>query len=148
MSRNYRLVWVPPVFVILLFVLACSSMKLTPQGRIVKDTYTRTFAAEFASFHPRLNTALQDYARSHQGSAFQVVRLGGNSVVIQGRYRRDGGADRFSATLTAKPSGKQKTEVQIRISSSSPEAPSETLDRAAKDLFRIVETGTGVAAGN
>lgn len=143
--RNYQIVLFLFGFLIL---VSCASIKLPPQGGIVKETYTRTFAAEFTSFHPRINTALQGYAQKHKGNAFQIVRLGGDSVVIQGRYKRDGDADRYFATLTAKPSGKQKTAVQIKISSSSGDVARETLERAAADLFRIVETEAGVPAVN
>jgi hypothetical protein len=145
---KYRLSWVFTAGVALLLLVSCSTMKFTAQGTIVKDTYTRTYGAEFTSFHPRINTALQDYARTHKGNAFQVVRLGGDAVVIQGRYKRNGDAGGFFATLTAKPSGRQKTAVQIKISSSNPEAPGESLESAADGLFRIVEAGTGVPAGN
>ncbi len=136
-----------PFLFSLLVLLSCSSAKLTPQGRIVKDTYSRTYAVEFTSFHARINNALQDYARKHKGNAFQVARLGGDAVVIQGRYKRDGEADRFFATLTVKSEGKQKTAIHIKLSSSNPEAASEYLAAAAADLFRIVETGAGVPAG-
>ncbi len=161
----------------LLIVISCSTVKLPPQEKtvqersprektspektasertaqekiapekIAKDTYTRTYDAEFTSFHARIHNALQDYARTHKGNAFQVARLGGDAVVIQGRYKREGDADRFFAVLTVKPAGKQKTTIQIKISSAATQAAGEYLEAAAADLFRIVENGSGVSAG-
>ncbi len=142
-----------------LILNSCSSLKMAPQGNVIqekviqekviqenviKDTFSRTYSAEFTSFHPRINTALQDYAQKNKGNAFQVVRLGGDAVVIRGRFKRDSDSDRFFATLTAKPSANQKTALQIKISSSKAEASTAYLEKAAEDLFRIVEIGSGI----
>ena len=132
------------VLILLTLFCSCSSVKFTPGGRIVKDTYSKSYPTDFLSFHPQINTALQDYARTHKGNSFQVARLGGDAVVIRGRYQRDGEPDRFFANVTATPAGLSKTSVQIKISATNPEASSETLERAAGELFRIIETGTGI----
>jgi hypothetical protein len=96
------------------------------------------------SFHPRVNSALQDYARKQNGSSFQVTRLGNDAVVIQGLYQGEQEQDRFPSKITVKPAGPGKTRVEIKISSSESKIYSEDLKEVARDLFQIIETGTGV----
>ncbi len=134
------------LLILLAMLYSCSSLKFTPEGKIVKDTYSKSYGTDFLSFHPQINAALQDHARTHKGNSFQVARLGSDSVVIRGRYQREGDPDRFFANVTAKPAGPRKTFVEIKISAANPEASSATLERAAGELFRIIESGAGIRA--
>lgn len=140
----YGRVYLASILTIFLLICSCASLKITPEGRIFKDTFSRTYSMEFRSFHPKANTALQEYARKHKGNSFQIMRLGSDAVVLQGRYKREADTDRFFATITAKPAGAKKTSTEIKISSTNPEASSEYLEKAAGELFRIIEKGAGV----
>jgi hypothetical protein len=97
------------------------------------------------SFHPRLNSALQDYAKNHKGNSFRVVLLRNDAVIIQGFYKGEQGQDRLPATITAKPAGPGRTRMEIKISSSDSKIYSENLKEVARDLFQIIEKETGVS---
>jgi hypothetical protein len=108
----------------------------------VGDIFSRTYAVPFQSFHPRLNSALQEFAREHKGNSFQVLRLGSDGVVIRGIYQRDWDQARFFITLRVVPLGPDRTRSEIQISSSRPGTSSETLAMAAGELFQIIEDRT------
>ena len=96
------------------------------------------------SFHPKLNSALQDYAKTRGGNSFQVTRLGNDAVVIQGIYKGEQEQDRFPSTITAKSAGPGRTRMEIKISSSDSKIYSDHLKEVARDLFQIIEKETGV----
>jgi hypothetical protein len=126
-----------------LSIYSCASLGIVPDGKIIRNNFSRTYNVDFAYFHPRLNLALQDYAQRYKGNSFQVVRLGSDAVIIRGLYQGDQDRGRFPTFITIKPMSPQKTWMEIKISSSNPEASAEYLERAAKELFQIVEKGTG-----
>ncbi len=99
---------------------------------------------DFMSFHPRLNSALQDYAKTHKGNSFRVTLLKNDAVIIQGFYKGEQEQDRLPSTITAKPAGPGKTKMEIKISSSDSKISSEYLKEAARDLFQIIEKETGL----
>jgi hypothetical protein len=127
---------------IFLSIYSCASLR---EWKIVRDDFSRTYSVDFMSFHPRLNSALQDYARKQKGSFFQVIRLGNEAVIIQGLYKGEQEQDRIPATITAKPAGPEKTRMEIKISSSDSKIFSEYLKEAARDLFQIIEKETGAS---
>jgi hypothetical protein len=126
---------------IFLSIYSCASLREWIIGR---DNFSRTYAVDFMSFHPKLNSALQDYARKQKGGSFQVIRLGNDAVIIQGFYRREQEQDRFPSTVTAKSAGPGRTRMEIKISSSDSKIYSEHLKEFAGDLFQIIEKETGV----
>jgi len=111
---------------------------------IPADKFSRTYGLDFMSFHPKLNSALQDYAKSHKGNSFQVTHLGSDTVIIQGFYKGGQYPGPLSTTITVKPAGPRGTWVEIKISSTDPKISSEYLKEAARDLFQTIEKGTGV----
>lgn len=110
---------------------------------IPADKFSRTYGLDFMSFHPKLNSALQDYAKRHKGNSFQVTHLGSDTVIMQGSYKEGEYQGPLSTTITVKPAGPRKTWVEIKISSTGPKVSPEYLKEAAGDLFRIIEKGTG-----
>ena len=125
-------------------IYSCASLKGVLVDRIVRDSFSRTYSVDFMSFHPKLHMALQDYANKHRGSSFQVIRLGNDGVIIQGIYKGERDQDRLSTAITAKPAGPERTSMEIRISSSNPDASPKSLEMAAQELFRVVEKETGL----
>src|SRR3989304_9233718 len=111
---------------------------------IPADKFSRTYGLDFMSFHPKLNSALQDYAKRHKGNSFQVTYLGSDQVILQGLYIGKQYQGRLSPMITVKPAGPSRTWVEIKISSTDPNIFSEYLKEAARDLFQIIEKGTGV----
>jgi len=111
---------------------------------IPADKFSRTYAVDFMSFHPKLNSALQDYAKRHEGNSFQIALLGSEAVIIQGLYKGERYQDRLSTTITVKPAGPGRTWMEIKISSNDPKIFSEYLREAARELFQIIEKGTGI----
>jgi len=123
------------------FLLACSCalLKVAPEGRFVKDHFSRTYPVDFAAFHPKINLALQDYAKSHKGNSFQVLRLGSDGVIIRGLYKGERDPERISTTITAKPVPPKNTRVEIKFFLNNMPGSSDSLERAAIDLFRLIE---------
>jgi len=99
---------------------------------------------DFMTFHPRLNSALQDYAKNHKGNYFRIALLKNDAVIIQGFYKGEQEEDRIPTTITAKPAGPERTRMEIKISSSDSKISSKYFREAARDLFQIVEKETGV----
>lgn len=128
----------------LLLICSCASIKAALDRGTPQDKFSRTYSVNFMSFHPKLNAALQDYAKKRKGNSFQIMRLGSDAVVIQGLYKGEGDGHRFSTIITVKPAGPHKTWMEIKMSSKDPESSSESPEIAAKELFRIAEKGTGV----
>jgi hypothetical protein len=94
--------------VIVLSIYSCASLR---ERIIGKDHFSRTYAVDFMSFHPRLNSALQDYAKTHQGNFFRVALLKNDAVIIQGFYKGEQEQDRIPTTITAKPAGPERTKM-------------------------------------
>jgi hypothetical protein len=127
--------------VIFLSIYSCASLR---ERIIGKDHFSRTYAVDFMSFHPRLNSALQDYAKTHKGNFFRVALLKNDAVIIQGFYKGEQEQDRIPTTITAKPAGPERTRMEIKMSSSDSKISSEYFKEAARDLFQIIEKETGV----
>jgi len=135
---NFRKLTVFSCVVIFFSVYSCVPLWV-PAGK-----FSRTYGLDFMSFHPKLNSALQDYAKEHKGNSFQVSHLGSDKVVIRGFYKGKPYQGPLSTTITVKPAGPGGTRVEIKISSTDPKISSEYLKEAAGDLFQIIEKGTGV----
>jgi len=138
---NCRRIPVFPFLVIFLWVYSCASL---PPWKIGRDHFPRTYAEDFKTFHPKLNSALQEYAKRHKGNSFQIARLGSDAVIIQGIYQGERDQGRYATTITIKPAGAGKSRAEIKISARSPGASSTNLEEVARDLFRTIEKGTGV----
>ena len=106
-------------------------------------TFSRTYPIDFASFHPKANSALQDYARTRRGNSFQISRLGSDEVVLKGVFLREGTQERYSAILTIKPSGPQKSQLEIKVGAAAEAGSSANLEAAAKEIFLIIEKSAG-----
>jgi hypothetical protein len=137
-KSNFRGRTILPRMVIFLLVGSCIPFW------VPADKFSRTYGADFMSFHPKLNSALQDYAKSHQGNSFQVTYLGSDQVILQGLYKGKQYPGRLSPMITVKPAGPRRTWVEIKISASDPKISSEYRKGAARDLFQIIEKGTDV----
>jgi hypothetical protein len=127
---------------LLIFLSSCVPRGMVPGAP--GDLFSRTYAVPFQTFHPQLNSALQEFAREHKGNSFQVLRLGSDGVVIRGLYQRDWDQARFFITLRVVPLGPDRTRSEIQISSSRPDTSSESLAMAAGELFQIIEDRTSV----
>ena len=137
-KSNFRGRTILPRMVIFLLVDSCIPFW------VPVDKFSRTYGADFMSFHPKLNSALQDYAKGHKGNSFQVTLLGSDTVTIQGFYKGEKYRGPLSTTIAVKPGGPRRTWVEIKISSRDPEISPKYLKEAAGDLFQIIEKGTGV----
>jgi len=107
------------------------------------DTFSRTYPMEFASFYSQANSALQDYARTRKGNSFQISRLGSNEVVLRGIYLREGTQERYSATLTVKPAGPKRSQLEIKVAPAAEASSSGNPEAAAKEIFLIIEKSAG-----
>jgi hypothetical protein len=110
------------------------------------DTFSRTYPIEFSSFHPRANSALQDYARTRKGNSFQISRLGSNEVVLRGIYIREGTQERYAATLTARPAGIKQSQLEIKVNPATETNSSGNPEAAAQEIFLIIEKSLGTRA--
>ena len=137
--------------VLCLLFISCATIKILPEGksipeeRTIKDKYSRTYSMDFSSFHPRMNSTLQEYAQKHKGNSFRVVRLGSDGVMIRGYFKSEKNQERFSTEMAVKPAGQKKTILEIKLSTSHPQWAPDFLEKTYQDLFQIIEQGTGVA---
>ncbi len=115
--------------------------------KTLKDRYSRTYSMDFSSFHPKMNSALQEYAQKHKGNSFRVVRLGSDGVMIKGYFRSEKNGERFSAEISVKPGVEKVTRLEIKLSAPALKMEAGFLERACRELFQIIEQGTGVAPG-
>ena len=130
-----------PCLAMLLWIYSCASLR---EWKIGGDVFSRTYAEDFMFFYPRLNSALQDYAKRHTGNSFQITHLGSDAVIIQGIYQGGGDQRRYSTTITIKPAGAGKSRTEIKLSAKSLKGSSKGLEEVARDLFQIFEKGAGV----
>lgn len=100
---------------------------------------------DFTSFHPKLNSAIQEYAQRHKGNSFRVVRLGSDGVMIRGYFKSDKQQERFSTEITVKPAGQKKTRLEIKLSANNPTVSPDSFEKASQELFQIIARGTGVS---
>lgn len=140
------------VLVALLCCAGCGPLKIvpsreTPRGESPReeprrDPFSRTYNLDFASFQSRLNTALQDYAAKNRGNSFRVALLGSKEFILRGRYRK--GEEVFPLKIIARPAGARSSRMEIQFQASNPAAAPAALEKAAAELFRIVEKGAGL----
>jgi hypothetical protein len=128
-----------------LLLNSCATLKILPEERTLKDKYSRIYSMDFSSFHPKVNSALQEYAQKHKGNSFRVVRLGSDGVMIRGYFKSDKNQERFSAEMAVRPAGQKKTDLEIKLSAPNPKLASDFLEKAYQELFQIIEQGTGIA---
>ena len=130
--------------VLLLFSNSCASLQILSEERPVKDKFSRTYSQEFASFHPKVNSALQEYAQKNKRNSFRIARLGNDGVIIRGYFKSDKYQERFSTEIMVKPSGQKKTRLEINFAVNNPNVSSDSLEKASQEIFQIIEKGTGV----
>jgi len=110
------------------------------------DKYFRIYPMDFFSFHPKVNSALQEYAQKHKGSSFRVVRLGSDGVIIKGYFKGGRNQERLSMEMAVKPEGQKRTRLEIKLSNPNRKTDGDSLEKAYQELFGIIEGGTGVRA--
>jgi hypothetical protein len=108
------------------------------------DKYFRIYPMDFSSFHPKVNSALQEYAQKNKGNSFRVVRLGSDGVIIKGYFKSERNQERLSAEMAVKPDGQKRTRLEIKLSNSNSKMGGDSLEKAYQELFGIIERGTGV----
>jgi hypothetical protein len=108
------------------------------------DKYFRIYSMDFSSFHPKVNSALQEYAQKHKGNSFRVVRLGSDGVLIKGYFKSDRNQERFSTEMAIKPAGQKRTHLEIKLSNPNLKMDANSLEKAYQELFGIIERGTGI----
>ncbi|MBP1714276.1 MAG: hypothetical protein H6Q42_2479 [Deltaproteobacteria bacterium] len=113
------------------------------QKIVPPDSFSRTYPVDFAVFHPKANSALQDYARTRKGNSFQISRLGSNEVVLRGVYLREGTQERYATTLFVRPAGPKQSQLEIKMGPAAEGAPSGNPEAAANEIFLIIEKSAG-----
>jgi hypothetical protein len=124
---------------VLLWLYSCAPLITLPPGKSRIDPFSRVYPVPLQDFHPRLNQALQKYAKEKPGNTFQVVRLGNDMVVIRGYYQKDPQQARLPVVITTKPGGEHRTKLEINPQVSQSGVPEAT----AGELFQIIEKETG-----
>ena len=74
--------------------------------------------------------------------------MGNDRVVIRGLYKGEREQARFPATITVEPAGREKTLVEIKISTGSPGISAENIEKAAREIFHIIEKETGIPSSD
>jgi hypothetical protein len=128
---------------LLLFFNSCATLQDLSVEKPIKEKFSRTYSRDFASFHPQVNSALQEYAQKHKGNSFRIARLGSDGVIIRGYFKSGNHPERFSTEITIKPAGKKKTQLEINFSTIPPHVSSNPAEKASQEILRVIEKGTG-----
>ncbi len=108
------------------------------------EKYFRIYPMDFSSFHPKVNSALQEYSQKNKGNSFRVVRLGSDGVIIKGYFKSERNQERLSAEMAVKPDGQTRTRLEIKLSNPNSKLGGDSLEKAYQELFGIIDRGTGV----
>jgi hypothetical protein len=127
----------------LLLIYSCTSLKILPAEKPKVDPFSRVYAVPFKDFHPKLNQALQKYAREKPGNSFQVTRLGSDLVIIRGSYQKEPNQARLTVVITTRPAGSERTTLEIKPSAGQGGTSPGLVVASAGELFQIVEKETG-----
>jgi hypothetical protein len=128
-------------------IYSCTALKILPAEKPKGDPFSRVYAVPFKDFHPKLNQALQKYAREKPGNSFQVTRLGSDLVIIHGSYQKEPNQARLTVVITTKPAGLEKTRLEIKPAASQGGTSLGLITASAGELFQIVEKETGFIPG-
>lgn len=131
------------ILLTLLLIGSCTLFKTLPGEKPKGDPFSRVYAVSFKDFHPKLNQALQKYAREKPGNSFQVTRLGSDLVIIRGFYQKEPNQARLPVVIMTKPAGPEKSRLEIKPSSGQRGAFPGLDVASAGELFQIVERETG-----
>ncbi|MGC8809715.1 MAG: hypothetical protein ACP5Q3_05630 [bacterium] len=101
-----------------------------------KDTYSRLYKLDFYSFHPKLNSFLQEYARKNKGSSFQIRLLGREEVIWRGIFKMKNSPESFPMEISSKDAGQKKSKLEIKFLS---DRTSTSWEEVSADFFRAVE---------
>lgn len=148
MSSRVSLSLLSSALLAFLLVCSCTSFKVLRSEKPKGDPFSRVYAVPFKDFHPKLNQALQKYAKENAGNSFQVARLGSDLVIIRGWYQRDPNQARSLVVITTRPVKVEKTRLEIKPSASHPDASPASIEAAAGSLFQIIEKETGFIPAN
>jgi len=140
--RFFRLNFLLAVF---FTIVSCASLEHLPGWKTIKDQFAKTYPTDFSSFHPKLNMILHDFFQKKGGGSFRVIRLGKDSVVFQGAYKKEPEQNPLTTMITAKFIGDRKTRVEISLSSTKPVDSREYLEGIASEIFGVIEAGTGIS---
>ena len=143
MNTRISLARFSSVLLVPLLIYSCTAIKILPAEKPKGDPFSRVYAVPFKDFHPKLNQALQKYAREKPGNSFQVTRLGSDLVIIRGSYQKEPNQARLTVVITSKPSGLEKTSLEIKPAASQGGASPGPITATAGELFQIVEKETG-----
>ena len=127
----------------LLLIYSCTPFKILRPEKPKGDPFSRVYAVPFKEFHPKLNQALQKYAKEKPGNSFQVARLGSDLVIIRGLYQKEPNQARLPVVITTRPVRPEKTRLEIKPPANHPDASSAVIEAAAGELFQIIEKETG-----
>ncbi len=131
----------------LLLIYSCAPLKTLQLEKPKGDPFSRVYAVPFKDFHPKLNQALQKYAKEKPGNSFQVARLASDLVIIRGLYQKEPNQARLPVVITTKPLGSHKTSVQIKSAASQEGPSSGSIVASVGELFQIIEKETGFLPG-
>jgi hypothetical protein len=131
------------LLLVLLLIYSCTALKILPVEKPKGDPFSRVYAVPFKDFHPKLNQALQKYAKEKPGNSFQVTRLGSDLVIIHGSYQMEPNQTRLSVVIKTRPAGAERTSLEIKPSASQRGTSHGHIVASAGELFQIIEKETG-----
>ncbi len=131
------------ILLTLLFIGSCTPFKTLPTEKPKGDPFSRVYVVPFRDFHPKLNQALQKYAKEKPGNSFQVTRLGSDLVIFRGLYQKEPNQARLPVVIMTKPAGPEKSRLEIKPSSGQGGSSLRLIVTSAGELFQIVEKETG-----
>ncbi|MGQ9694571.1 MAG: hypothetical protein ACUVWV_07490 [Thermodesulfobacteriota bacterium] len=131
---------------IFFLMCACASLEKISEKILSPDTFSCTYDLNFYSFHPKFNSFLQEYARQHKGSSFQIRRLGSAEVIWRGILKLKNRAENLPVEIVSKPAGQKKSKLEIKFLDDSSLRTSASGVRASAEFFQAVEEGMKINA--
>lgn len=142
MRKNLRKAF---FFLIFALIFGCASIEKISERILYQDTYSRTYDINFYSFHPKINSSLQEYARKNKGNSFQISRLGSEEVIWRGVFKMKNTLESFQVEIFSKPSGPKKSKLVIKFLGDYSPKNAASWERASAEFFQVIEESAKIS---
>lgn len=131
--------------IIVSLIWGCASWGKISERFFLSDTFSRIYNLNFSSFHPQLNSFLQDYAQKNKGNSFQIRRLGSDEVVWRGILKMKNSIESFSVEISAKALRREKSQLELKFLGDHSQGSSASWKKASAELFHALEKGVKIS---
>lgn len=123
---------------------SCAPLKDFSENIKGPDSFSRTYGLIFSSFHPKLNSYLQDYAQRNKGNSFQIRLLGAKTVKWRGNLKIGVERENFLIEITATLVEQKRSRLEIKFLSPPSPGSASSLEKSASEFFHLIEKEMGL----